>query len=65
MNKKVLEVDELNNKKITYDDLIHAKTITTHEKKDNYSKIMIMKYIAISIVLFAIIIGSFILFRQI
>ncbi len=67
--KKVLETEDIpkeeTKKKVTYDDLMHAKTVTEAEKKkDNYSKITIIKYIAVSIILFAIIIGSFILFRQ-
>lgn len=64
--KKVLEVDGIKTKsKVTYDDLLHANTITDTKKKDIFSKTMIIKYIAVSVVLFAIIFGSLILFRQI
>ena len=64
--KKVLDVDEEDNKrKITYDDLLKADTIIETKKKYNYSKTMIIKYIAVSVILFAIIFGSLILFRQI
>ena len=64
--KKVLEVEELktNNKK-TYDELLHANTIKEEKQKDIFSKTLIMKYIAVTIVLFAIIFGSILLFRQI
>ena len=63
-NKKVLETDEPKTKKVTYDALMNAKTVTETKKKDNFSKIMIIKYIAVTIILFAIIFGSIILFRQ-
>lgn len=64
--KKVLEVDGIKTKsKVTYDDLLHANTITDTKKKDIFSKTMIIKYIVVSVVLFAIIFGSLILFRQI
>ena len=50
------------NKK-TYESLMSAKVITK-EPVDSFNNILIMKYIAISVVIFAIIIGSFILFRS-
>ena len=50
--------------KITYDQLIHANTITKEEKKDIDGKTLIIKYVAITVVLFAIILGSLLLFRQ-
>ncbi len=51
-------------KKVTYDGLMKAKTITeTNNDDSSYNKILIMKYIAVSIVIFAIIIGSFLIFR--
>ena len=64
--KNYYKKEKANNieKKVTYDSLMHANTITEKEEKENYNTIMIMKYIAITIILFAIIIGSFILFRQ-
>ena len=64
-NKKVLNIDEMENKRVTYDSLMNAKTVTETKKKDNFSKIMIIKYIAVTIILFAIIFGSLVLFRQI
>ena len=58
-NKKVEE------KKITYDDLMHANTITeTKDEKENINQYLIIKCIAVSIVLFAIIIGSLLLFSK-
>ena len=51
-------------KKVTYDGLMHAKTISEiNSNKVDYDKILIMKYIAVSIVIFAIIIGSLMIFR--
>lgn len=64
--KKVLDISELDQKKkITYNDLLHADTVSKSEKKDNINKIMIFKYIAVTIVLFAIIFGSLLLFRKV
>ncbi len=51
-------------KKVTYDSLMHAKTITENNDKVDYNKLLIVKYIAISVILFAIIIGSLLLFRN-
>ena len=51
-------------KKVTYDSLMHADTITSERKEEEYNKITIIKCIAISVVLFAIIIGSLLLFRN-
>ena len=51
-------------KKVTYDSLMTANTITENNKEDNYDRLLILKYIAITIVLFTIIITSFILFRN-
>ena len=51
-------------KKVTYESLMEAKTITENNKEDNYSKLMMIKYIAISAILFAIIFGSLLLFRK-
>ena len=53
-------------KKVTYDLLLKANTVSeiTQEEKDDYSKIQIIKYIAITVVLFAIIFGSILLFSQ-
>ena len=51
-------------KKVTYDSLMHANTISEVKDNNNYDKVLVMKYIAISAVLFAIIIGSLILFRN-
>ena len=55
----------LKEKKVTYDSLMHADTITKVEKNDSYNTTTIIKYIAVSTVLLAIIIGSLLLFRQI
>ena len=64
--KKVLEVEELNNKsKKTYDELLHADTINDEKQKDIFSKTLIVKYIAVTFILFAIIFGSIMLFKQI
>ncbi len=49
-------------KKVTYDSLMHAKTITEKKSEPEYDRYLVMKCVAISVVLFAIIIGSFILF---
>ena len=51
-------------KKVTYDKLMHADTITEIKEPNNYNKMLIIKYVAVSVVLFAIIIGSLILFRN-
>ena len=52
-------------KKVTYDKLMHAKVASNESKEDNnIDKMLMIKYIAISAVLFAIIIGSLLLFRQ-
>ena len=51
-------------KKVTYDKLMHADTITEIKESNNYNKMLIIKYVAVSVVLFAIIIGSLILFRN-
>ena len=52
-------------KKVTYDSLVHANTISEVElEKEDNSKALIFKYIAVTIVLFAIIFGSILLFRQ-
>ena len=50
-------------KKGSYESLMTAKVIIK-ESQDNFDSLLIMKYIAISVVIFAIIIGSFILFRS-
>ena len=50
--------------KVTYDSLMHAKTITENNNDVDISKLTIIKYIGISAVLFAIIIGSILLFRN-
>lgn len=52
-------------KKVTYDGLMHANTITTPDNNSDFDKLLVIKYIAISAVLFAIIIGSLLLFRKI
>ncbi len=52
-------------KKVTYNSLMHAKTINEESiKDDSYDKVLVMKYIAVSVVLFAIIVCSFIIFRS-
>ena len=44
---------------------MHAKTINEEPiKDDSYDKVLVMKYIAVSVVLFAIIVCSFIIFRS-
>ena len=52
-------------KKITYDTLMHADTVTTFKENEvDFNKLTIIKYIAVTIILFVIIIGSLILFRN-
>ncbi len=51
-------------KKVTYDSLMHANTITEKNDEINYNKTQVMRYIAVSVVLMAIIIGSLILFSK-
>ena len=64
--KKVLTADGVEKpKKVTYDSLLTADTVTKKEKKDNFSKMMIIKYIAVTVILFAIIFGSLLLFRRV
>ena len=51
-------------KKVTYDSLMHAKIITnSSDKKENIDKMLIIKYIAVTVVLFVIIICSLMLFK--
>lgn len=52
-------------KKVTYDSLMHANIITENTAEVGYDKFLVMKCIAVSVVLFAIIIGSLILFAKI
>ena len=51
-------------KKVTYDSLMHANTITETKDELSYDKTKVMKCIAVSVVLMAIIIGSLILFSK-
>ena len=60
-NNKKKKVEE---NKITYERLLEADTITENNKEDNYNKLMMVKYIAITTILFAIIFGSLLLFRK-
>ena len=61
-NKKK-EIKEEKNK-VTYDSLIHADTITEVKNEPQYNKVAVMKAIALSIIVFAIIICSLILFSK-
>lgn len=62
-NKK--KEEKTTSKKITYDTLLHADTVATIKKNEvDFNKLTIIKYIAITIILFLIIIGSLILFRN-
>ena len=68
-NKKYYQKNNYHNpkkeeKKVTYDSLMHAKTISERREEDDFDKLRVIKYIAISAVLFAIIIGSLLLFRN-
>ncbi len=52
-------------KKVTYDSLVNADTITEIKQENNdFDKVLVMKYIAVSVILLAIIIVSLILFRK-
>ena len=63
-NKNKEKVND--NKKVTYDSLMHTKVVTYYDgKDDDINKTLIIKYIAITVVLFAIIIGSLILFSKV
>ncbi len=64
-HKKTKKNNEVKETKVTYDSLMHADIEILPEKQESYNRITIIKYIAITIVLFAIIFGSLLLFRQI
>ena len=53
------------NKKVTYDSLMKAEVIANDSMESNYDNTVILRCIAISVVIFAIIICSLILFRVI
>ena len=52
-------------KKVTYDSLMKAEVSSNNETNQDLNKYLIIKCIAVSVVLFAIIIGSLLLFRKI
>ena len=56
--------DKPKENKVTYDSLMHANTITETKDELSYDKTKVMKCIAVSVVLMAIIIGSLILFSK-
>lgn len=58
-------INKSENKKVTYDSLMHADTISEVKSEPEYDRVLVMKSIALSIIIFAIIICSLILFRKI
>ena len=51
-------------KKVTYDSLMQADIISETKENNDFNNLLIFKCIAVSIVLFAIIIGSLLLFSK-
>ena len=50
---------------VTYDSLLKAKIDTNHNSENEFDKLLIIKYVALTIVLFTIIICSLILFKYV
>ncbi len=68
VSKKEIQIDKEDNKnekkKVTYDSLMHTSIPDNTKKEVEYDKIIVIRSIAISVVVFAIIVCSLILFSQ-
>lgn len=62
--KKNNNKNEVKEEKMTYDKLMHAETISEPKEKPQYDRVLVIRSIAISIVIFAIIVCSLILFSK-
>lgn len=62
-NKKILENDEIDNvkRKLTYDEIVSSKSALDYQEKKN--PIPVIRVIALSIIILAIIFGSLLLFH--